>query len=281
MFKNSIALILALMLIPLAAALTISDVSSEILIPGQEGRLDVTIKNTLGKDVKDVSFALDFTGIPLAPVDSSEASVDELDKGDKESFSFLIRADTNAKVGDYKIPYVITYGNSSTMKKGTLSIRVSADPVLSYSLTLAEPIIGTKTKATFKIINKGLGEARFVSIHFSGVGLTILSDKEIYVGSVDSDDFETISLDVIPSRKSATLTAVVEYQDDDAKSVTRTLDLPAQAYTFDEAVAKGIAQKSNAPVIIGIIGILVICWLIYRFIAKRRRMRLAAHARGI
>jgi hypothetical protein len=120
-----------------------------------------------------------------------------------------------------------------------------------------------------------------VSIHFSGVGLTILSDKEIYVGSVDSDDFETLSLEVIPSSKSATLTAFVEYQDDDAKKFTRTLDLPVQVYTFDEAVAKGIAKKSNAPVITGIIGILVVCWLIYRFIAKRRRMRLAAQARGI
>ncbi len=278
MFKQLIALMLALLILPLASALVVSDVSADTLVPGKEGRLDVTIKNTLGKDIEDVSFTLDFTGIPLAPVDSSEASVDELDEDDKESFAFLVRADSSAKVGDYKIPYTITYSNSSSIKKGTISIRVSADPSLSFTATIAEPIIGIKTKATFKIVNKGLGEARFVSVQFQGSGLTILSEKEAYIGSVDSDDFESVTLDVIPTSKAATLAGVLEYQDDDVKSFTKVFDLPLNVYTLDEAVAKGIAQPNRTPLYIGTVLVILIIWFIYRTIAKRRRMRRAAEA---
>lgn len=278
MFKQLIALTLAFLIMPLASALVVSDVSADTLVPGQEGRVDVTIKNTLGKDIEDVSLTLDFTGIPLAPVDSSEASVDELDEDDKESFAFLVRADSSAKVGDYKVPYTITYGNSSTVKKGSISVRVSAKPSLSFTATIADPIIGMKTKATFKIVNKGLGEARFLSVQFQASGMTVLSEKEVYIGSVDSDDFETVTLDVIPTSKSATLSGVIEYQDDDVKSFTKVFDLPLQVYTRDEAIAKGIAQPNNAPLYFGVVLVLLILWFIYRTIAKRRRMRRAAEA---
>lgn len=276
MFKQVLALTLALLILPLASALIVSDVSADTLIPGKEGRVDITLKNTLGKDIEDVSFTLDFTGVPLAPVDSSEVSVDELDKNDKESFSFIIRADSSAKVGDYKIPYTITYRNNTTLKKGTIAIRISADPLLSFTANIAEPIIGSKTKATFKVINKGLGEARFVSVQFQGTGLTILSEKEVYIGSIDSDDFETVTLDVLITGKSATLSGTLEYQDDNVKSFTKVFDLPLQVYTNDEAIAKGIAQPNNAPFYLGGIVLLLFVWFIYRTIAKRRRMRLAA-----
>lgn len=269
---------LALLILPVASALIVSDVSADAIIPGKEGRVEVTVKNTLGKDIEDVSFALDFTGIPLAPVDSSEGSVDELDEDDKESFVFLVRADSSAKVGDYKIPYTITYANSSSVKKGTISVRVSADPLLSFTATLADPIIGMKTKATFKIVNKGLGEARFVSLTFQTSGMTLLSENEVYIGSVDSDDFETVTLDVIPTSKSATLAGTLEYQDDDAQKFTKVFDLPLHVYTADEALAKGITQPNRTPFYIGVIIVLLIVWFVYRTIAKRRRMRRAAEA---
>lgn len=278
MFKQLIALTVALLFIPVASALVVSDVSADTIAPGQQGRLDITLKNTLDVDVKDVSLTLDFTGLPLSPVGSSEQSVKEIDDDDRESFTFTIRADTSAKVGDYKVPYTITYKNASTTRKGTIGVRVAAPPTLSITGMIEKPVIGQQTKVTLTIVNKGLGEARFASLTAQFSGMTTLSEKQKYIGSIDSDDFETVTFIVIPTSKLASITGTLDYQDSDANKKTLSFDIPLTLYTHDEAVEKGIIAKNNTPIIMLSIAVLIILWLIYRTIAKRRRMRRAAEA---
>lgn len=280
MKKYLMALIASILLVSFSSALIVQSVDAPVIVPGQEGRVDITIKNTLGFDIKDVSLVLDFTAIPLAPVDSSEASVDELDEDDKETFSFLVRADSNAKVSDYKVPYTITYRNASSVKKGTISIRVAASPIMTATGILETPVQNMKTKLIIKLVNKGLGEARFVTASLQATGLQVLSEKELYLGSIDSDDFETISFEVIPTSRIPDSTLIVSYQDVETKSFTKSLQIPVTVYSQDDAYAKGIIQKSKAPVYtVGVI-VLGLIWFIYRFFAKRRRLA-RAQQRGI
>jgi len=257
----------------LTSALIVSSVDSPVLAPGEEGRLTVILKNTFDNDIEDVSLSLDLSTIPFTAVGSSEFSLNRIDNDDKESFVFLLRADSSAKTGDYSIPYTITYRNSSTPKKGTIGIKISAKPNLDFTSSTDIPVIGQKSKLTLKIVNKGLGDAKFVSFTLSPDGLTLLSEPTIYIGSIDSDDFESASFDVIYQSKSATLAGNLEYRDIDNKLYTKSISIPVEVYTKDEAIKKGIIQKSNTTTYILVVVILIVLWLIWRAIAKRRRLK--------
>lgn len=272
--------LLVIMLITNASALVISNVDADVLMPGQEGRLSIIVKNNLDNDVEDVSLALDFSNLPLSATDSSEETIDEIDDGDKETFSFRIRAESNAKTGDYKIPYTLTYKNASSIQEGTLSVRVSAKPDISFSVSAENQIIGQKGKITLKIINKGLGEAKFVSVKAFANGFALVSENEVYIGNIDSDDFDTAIFDVLFKSKNPVFSALVEYKDIDNKAYSKNIEMPITAYTTEEAIQQGLLKKSKAFLYIIAIAILIIIWLIWRAIRKRRRMQKSREAIG-
>ncbi len=65
------------------------------------------------------------------------------------------------------------------------------------------------------MVNKGLADARFVSISVEGEGMLFLSDKNAYIGTIDSDDFETTSFEVLYQNKRPVIMISVKYRDFD------------------------------------------------------------------
>ena len=267
-----------LLFVNMSSAITVNDVEVDPIGPGQEGRLEITIKNTLNDDVEEVSLSLDLTNLPFTTVGSSEYTQEEITENDKESFVFRLRADATAKAGDYKIPYTLTYKNASSPKKGTIGVRITAKPDISYTISTDSPVVGTKGKINLKLINTGLGEARFVVVKISPIDYTLLSDSEIYIGSVDSDDFESATFDVIFNSRDAELFGTIEYRDIENKAYSIPISSDIDVYTNEEAIKQGIIKKSNAPVYITIIIILIIVWIVWRAIAKRRRLKKSMQA---
>lgn len=279
--KHASMLVLALLiLMPVASALVISSVDAPTLMPGKEGKLSITVKNTFDNDLEEVSLSLDLSTVPLTSVSSSEFSVPRIDSDDRETVTFLLRADTNAKTGDYNIPYTITYKNATAPKKGTIGIKISAKPDLSYTASSDAPVIGEKGKITLKLVNRGLGEARFVAFTLLPQGFTLLSEEQVYIGSINSDDFESIVFEVIVTSKRAEVIGTLEYRDSDNNHYTKEIRIPLTVYTKDEAITKGIITKSNVPFYIGSILLIVVLWLIYRSIAKRRRLKKSLELAG-
>ncbi|MEK6927602.1 MAG: hypothetical protein AABX11_04155 [Nanoarchaeota archaeon] len=288
MINNKIFTILAITLLSVflvssASALIISSVDSDTIAPGQEGNVKITIKNNLDYDIEDVSFALDFSSalLPLSSKGSSEETISDISEDDKESVTFTIRADSSAKVGDYKVPFTITYltsNNSIKVQTGTIGVRVSASPNLDFSASVDSPVIGEKTKLSLKLLNKGLGEAKFVSISLTPEGYTLLSDNSEFISSIDSNDFDTASFDIILKSKSATLSGTVEYRDLDNKVYTESINLSLTVYSKDEAIKNGIITKSNTSFYVLLILILLVIWFIWRAIKKRNRLKKSREA---
>ena len=267
------AILALIILLGSVSALSIYDVASDTIAPGKEGQLKIILKNTLSDDVEDVTLSLDLANVPFTTLGGSSETQDEIQEGDRETFTFTLRADTSAKAGDYKIPYTITYKNASSALKGTIGVRISAKPEISYTASADVPVIDSKGKINLKIINKGLGEARFATLRITPQGYTLLSDSEVYIGSINSDDFETASFDVIFKSKSASLSGILEYSDLEGKKYSLPLAYSLNVYTQDEAVKQGIIKKNNAGMYVGLIILLIIIWLVYRNIAKRRRLK--------
>jgi uncharacterized membrane protein len=283
-------LILAFALVGLVSAqLVVDSVKQDKLYPGEEARLSITMKNDFSYDVDNVKMTLmfspqtatgsvDFTKpIIFSSVGSSQDEQDSIENDDSETFSFNIKASNTVTPGDYNLPYSISYegkNGSVVTEYGTVGISVSSKTNLDYAISQQTKVIGMKDKVTLKIINKGFGDIKFVTINAdSGNGYTLLSDNKVYIGSVASDDFETASFDVLLTNSHPSFSATITYTDFENNAKTENVNFDLTAYSREKALQLGIIQKSNAPFIIGFIVVIVIVVLIVRTIRKRNKLK--------
>lgn len=266
-----LVILVALALSNPVTSITIKSVSAPSLAPGEEGEINIEIENTLGSEVKDISLSLVFNNLPFIPIGSSEDSLGELDGDDDEELTFKIKAANNIKPGDYEIPYNIQYTVNKEIKKrtGSIGIKVEANPDLAFTISTEKPVIGKQDRLTLKIINKGFADAKFVSVKLIPEGFTLLSDSEIYVGAVDSDDFETAEFDIIYDNQKPIFSAIVEYINFENKKITKIIDLPIKVYTEDKATELGLIKNNNLALYISILITLVLIFILYRIVRRR------------
>ncbi|MFH1365063.1 MAG: hypothetical protein ABIH28_00570 [archaeon] len=245
------------------------------IYPGEEGKVNVDIKNNNNFDTESVSIELNLGDVPFIAVGSSEKNIDEIDEGDKENVLFTLKPSTGITPGDYEIPYTLTYLNMDTddvvTKTGSFGLRVNAKTELDFIIESKTNVIGEKGKISLKIINKGLGEVKFVSVKIFPQGYDLLSTDTIYIGNIASDDSDTASFDVFFNTLSPSIYAKVTYKDLDNKDQSKIVTLPVNVYTQEKALELGIIQKSNTSLYGGIIILLIIIWIVYRKIKKRNK----------
>ncbi len=271
--KVLFSLVVLASLLSFTSAITISSVDTVSLTPGQTGSINIELSNELEEDATSVSLRLDLANLPFIAVGNSEDSIDEIEEGDEEDFTFTIKAANDITPGDYKLPYVLTYAvnNVSTIRQGAIGVTIKANADLSFSVETENPVVGSTGSLTLKIVNKGFADAKFVSLTIEPKGFTLTSDRSIYIGSIDSDDFETVTFDVIYRDENPELVGKLEYRDFDNKVITKDILLPITAYTQERALELGLIQKSNAGIYIGIIFIIILAIILYRVIRNRRR----------
>jgi hypothetical protein len=271
-----LTLLLALLLVmPITSAVVVDTVSVQPFSPGKEGFVTITIKNVLDEDVKDLTLTLDLSNKQFITGGSSSDSVDELRENKNEDFTFRLRPSYDIKPGDYSIPYTIsyTYKGDRPTKIGTIGVQVIAQPELSFVLSEKTPVVGMQGTLTLKVINDGLSDARFVSVRAIPEGFSITSDDQVYVGSVSSDDFETVSFDATFASETPVLKVFVEYRDLNNNKQTLKSEIPFTVYTKEKAIELGLIKRNNLGYYIGIVIILIIVWFTWRAFAKRRRMK--------
>lgn len=258
------------------AAGIIVDADYETIYPGESEEITLEIENNENFDIEDISVALDLSELPFTSVGSSEKDIDDLDEDDDDDVSFTLRASTDIIPGDYNIPYILKYVNvdnkSEVLEKtGSFGLRVSAKTDLDFMVDVQDnAIVGEEGEISLEIINKGLGEIKSVSVQIFPQGFELLSKDKIFVGTIDADDSDTATFDVIYKTTNPVLSAKVEYKDFDNKDQTETVNLSFKVYTKEKAFELGILKKPNYIIYL-VIGILVVVYIIYRILKKRKR----------
>ncbi len=281
---KSMVLILSILMLTLnlSSALIINSVTTDTLTPGQEGIIRIEIENPFDDKVEDVSLNLQFTNLPFIPIGSSEQSIEEIEDNEEEVFVYRIKSSSNIAPGDYEIPYTLKYVIDSVEKSriGAIGVKVQANPDLSFSISTENPVQNKQGSITLKIVNKGFSDARFVSIKALPEGFTLLSEDEIYIGTVDSDDFETATFDVIFQNQNSDFVAVVEYKDFENKKIIENVNLPIKVYSEEKAIELGITPKNNTLIYVAIAIAIVFVIILWRVLKKRRRLKRSLRNNG-
>lgn len=292
------AVFLSLAFISLASvqALIIESVSttpSEIA-PGETSIIRLGLENNAEEDIEDVSVSLIFreaikdsfsnvvtvNEVPFAPYDSaSEFNIDEIKDGKTKYAEFKIKALNDAKSGIYKIPLQITYeeGGVIKTKSSLISITVNSKPIIGVSIEDGLLLKGNENKAVVKIVNKGLSDVKFLEVEIKkGAYYTILSQANVYIGDIDSNDFDSADFNLFFKENSPStinLPVSVTYKDSLNKGYTEDFTLPLRVYTKEQAIQLGLLKKSNTTTYIIVVVVLIIIYIIYRKIKKWRKMK--------
>jgi len=277
-------IITSIFLISFASALSIDSIDTPDQIkPGETTEVSITLKTGENESVTNVIVALDLMEVPFAPHDSSnEITIEEILEDDKETAEFDILALPNAQSGIYKIPFSIEYTlegeeNKTLPKQGIVTLTINSEPKISVERNDGLILKGRKNEIQLSIINKGLSDVKFLDIKIVEIsGITILSQKSIYIGDLDSDDFDSAKFEVFIEssvEKNIKLPVKIIYRDITNKEYTENLFVNLRVYSKEEAIKLGLLKKSNTLTTIISIVVLIVGYISYRKIKKLRRAR--------
>ncbi|MEM2974248.1 MAG: hypothetical protein QW112_01305 [Candidatus Micrarchaeia archaeon] len=253
--------------------------------PGDEGKVNIYIKNLADSTIKDISVKLDLSSedIPFAPINSTiEKRMQDLAAKVSAVIVFDIMTLNEADAGTYKIPIVLQYsdilGNVYT-KNSIISITVQAD--LPNVLLVHEQtnyiLNEARNSVTISVVNIGDTQIKYVTAELgSDEGYILLSPREMYVGSINSDDSETLEFDLFinSSLPQIYLPLTLTFSDVEGNSykIYRTVEI--KVYSKEAALQLGIENAvTTDPLVIVIISIIVlyIFYQVVKFLFFRKK----------
>lgn len=230
--------------------------------PGKTFLLSFDISNKGDSTARDLMVKLNKTTLFTTLGSTGETIINELAPSEYESLNFLITINPDADIGIESIPLVLSYydntkaNNYTETKNIGLKISGNIDFVVTVS-SYNNFYYGQIGEASISIANRGLASAEYVSVNAN----SDFGSKEFYIGSLDSDDSETIDLpqDLTKASGKYPVYLTLQYKD--------KFD---NEYSFEKTVE---AIPTYAPINYTTISIIVVILAIigYWFYRKRKK----------
>ncbi len=191
------------------------------------------------------------------------------------------------KAGDYDLTFWTCSDNecNKVIKKTdlTITVKTGGEPKVNLGIEEIEEVaFNQKSKLTINIVNKGELDTKYLTVTLDETeDFIVISPQEVYVGELESDDFETATFDIYfksEERKPETtiieVPILVEYTDANNKEYADKQILDIRVYSQEDLYKYGLATKPTpfgAYVVIA--GLLVAIFFIYRRIKKKRKLK--------
>lgn len=248
----------------------------EFVEPGNKAQLLITLENMADTNMKDINVKPDFSDVSLAPYQEiGEKKIKRINSGEIKDLIFNIVALPDAQGGIYKVPLEVTFtdelGTPYTID-GTMAIEINSKPELDVYVDSSELTKSAKTgNVVFKIVNKGLTDVKFMNVKLlESDDVKIISGNTVYIGNVDSDDFETVEFRVDVDGSKVVFPVEIEYKDINNKVHSERLDIE-----YSLASKSELGQGGSSSWIVFIIILLA------AFFAFRKRKVLIDKAKNL
>lgn len=250
-----------------------------LIAPGDKFELSLTLNNNADSIMRDIRIKLDLADseTPFAPEGStSEKQIYQITPDTGKIMRFDLIALPDAEGDIYKVPVNISYTDetgTTYSKTDMISLKVTANPDLLVTVDSSE-IQGKQRSGNvvIKIVNRGLTDIKLATAKLVGdKKIEVLSEPEIYVGNIDSDDYETVEYKINVKSYDKFVTLPLELRYRDATNEVHNDKIDVQLRTN----ITGLLASSIASIINGIIIIVVIVGigLALRWMYLRRKKR--------
>lgn len=254
--------------------LKITNISTEKLIPGEEKEITITIQNVGTSTAYDVITELQedrtitasgaVVEREITPLGAATTYIEKIMPSETKTTTLKISVNRNATLKNYTLPVKISYRNSSgtrTTDTSYIGFKIAGEVKLDAAI---KEITTTRnlTEATIELFNSGEGKAEYTMIEISGNG-TIDKPKQ-FIGSIEPNDVDSIKTKLTSNEETKTITLKITYQDSDAKTKTKIIELtlPTQEKTAEEP-----NLIINLIILVIIIGII---WIGYKKLIKKK-----------
>ncbi|RME53566.1 hypothetical protein D6783_01730 [Candidatus Woesearchaeota archaeon] len=212
------------------AAISITKMTStpQEILPGRPATITLTVKNLADSRLRDIAVSLSTertvgsttTTLPITPLTTSlEQRIPELLADEEKTLTFGIVTNPDADSDVYSIPVTITFSDerdNDYTYTDEIGIIINAPPALDVYIESADVYTDKKTgDVTLKFVNRGLSEIKLLNVelkpHESYERLG--GSSTIYIGNVDSDDFDTQSITIKAKKDNLVIPVKVTYLD--------------------------------------------------------------------
>lgn len=235
----------------------------EVIPAGSKAKIKFRLKNLADSLIRDIKIRLDLSSsdVPFVPIKSTtEKKIYQLISKRETELTFDVMAMPDAESKAYKIPVNISYMDevgTSYSRNDIIGLIIGDVPDLAVSIESSE-IYKEKTsgKVTIKFVNKGLTDIKLMNVELKqSEDYEIVSPEEVYVGNIDSDDYETAEFDIylIKDRNEVILPLTLEYMDANNKEYTQLKNLQLKLYSETKARKYGISKERGIGTLIIIV----------------------------
>lgn len=165
----------------------------EEVAPGKTTTLSFDVVNAGDGPAKDLKISLNQTELFIVPTSGGETLIKTLGASERTTVEFPITINPDASIGINSVVVGLSYYDetNSDMFSETNKIGLSVTGEANFVISMDGGTgfyYGQIGEAEIEISNSGSGPAEFVTI----VAESDYGSKEIYIGSLDADDSETI-----------------------------------------------------------------------------------------
>ena len=162
---------------------------NDTISPGKTLWIIFDIKNSGVGPARDLVVTLNQSDVFTITESAGEIVIDELGGGRTEELGFMITIDPDADIGINSIPITLAYYDETGINEysETKYIGLTVAGKIDFVVTVDSASGGT---SMITISNRGTGSAEYLTVKAT-VGNVY---KEFYIGSLDSDDSETIEI---------------------------------------------------------------------------------------
>ncbi|MCP3684893.1 MAG: hypothetical protein GY861_19705 [bacterium] len=250
----------------------------ELVTPGNSLWINLTVKNHAHTLVKNLKVKLDTAATPsFIPLGSTgEKIITQLDYNEKADTSFKLHCSPDAEAGIQGIPIILEYYdqlNNRYSKNDTIGLIIGSPPDLVVGIDESNIYANSAGTVTVKFINKGLNDIKLLYIVLEETDdFELISSADVYVGNIDSDDYETADFNIFLNENSdAMLPLKIEYRDANNQLHIEKHNLRLKSYDTGDAVKYGLKEKSNFVGIVVVIVIIIGGIIAYKVFRKRRK----------
>jgi len=252
--------------------------------PGATAELKITLTNNADSLLKNIRINLGIVDaqsaeLPITPIGSTnEKMIENIGSDESKDVIFNLIADADAISKVYKLPITVSYSDilgKNYSKEYYTSLIIGEEPDLVASIEESEIITSGKAgKITLKFTNKGSSDIKFLNvILLDSDKYDIISSKEVYIGNIDSDDYESgeFNLYIKGTRSSSVqLPIQIEFKDANNKQFKKDVILQLPLYSSSKAQMYGLIAPSNA---LGTVFFLLVILLgVWYFLKKKKNI---------
>jgi hypothetical protein len=278
------------------AVLAINEIKTEkeSITPGTAAKVSFMLQNLASNTLTNIKLNLGilttitttssvtYRELPFTPIGSgNEKTLDSLEPGKTKYIDFNLFTDADAQSKVYKVPYTLSYSDSAGQnftRTGLLGLVVDAEPELSVNIDSTDIYsAGKKGKVSIKLVNKGFSDIKFLDVRLSETkDIQIISNPEVYIGKLDSDDYESADYTLLVSKSAAkqiSLPLKIDYRDANGQLYTKEISLNLKLFSGAE-----LKQRANGGgnLLVGFVILIVIVGgglLFWRWRKKKKKLK--------